>query len=127
MLSPSFRVEQRVRSHHPKEALANLPNAHWQMRAEGGMIWSMNAESSRKELSRARTNWEQIRTYADLQEQLHRDLLAQNPEWIDADGNCPKCDSYDQRLAKLIAGFQFTARKSVGSQHEQQNYAFAEQ
>jgi len=73
----------------------------------------MKAESSRNGVSRAGTNWEQIRTYADLQARLHRDLLMQNPQWIDADGNCPKCDSYDQRLAKLIACFQFIARKSV--------------
>jgi len=96
--------------HHPKEALINLPNAPWQMCAEKGTISGMKAESSRKGVG---TNWEQIRTYTDLQAQVHRDLLTQNPEWTDADGNCPKCDSYDQRLAELIAGFQFTARKSV--------------
>jgi hypothetical protein len=28
------------------------------------------------------------RTYGELQRQLHKDLLAQHPEWIDADGNC---------------------------------------
>jgi hypothetical protein len=83
------------------------------MCAEEGTIPSMKAESSRKGVSRAGTNWEQIRTYADLQARLHRDLLMQNPQWIDADGNCPKCDSYDQRLAELIACFQFIARKSV--------------
>ena len=48
----------------------------------------------------------EIRSYAELQEQLHRDLLAQNPEWIDSDGNSPMLDWYDQRLAKLISTFQ---------------------
>lgn len=47
-----------------------------------------------------------IRSYAELQEQLHRDLLAQNPEWIDSEGNCPKCDEYDRRFAQLISIFQ---------------------
>jgi hypothetical protein len=60
-----------------------------------------------------RGNWGQIRTYADLQKQLHRDLIAQHPEWIDANGDCPTCDSYDRRLAELITGFQSVARKSV--------------
>ena len=51
----------------------------------------------------------QIRSYADLQEQMHRDLLAQNPDWIDADGRCAKCDDYDRRLAELISIFQQAA------------------
>jgi hypothetical protein len=55
----------------------------------------------------------QIRTYADLQEQLHRDLMAQHPEWIDANGDCPTCDSYDRRLAELITVFQSATRGSV--------------
>jgi hypothetical protein len=48
----------------------------------------------------------QIRSYAELQEQLHRDLLNQHPEWIDSEGNCPKCDEYDRRFARLISIFQ---------------------
>jgi hypothetical protein len=71
----------------------------------------MNAGA--ENLAKVRANWHQIGTYAELQEQLHRDLLAQNPEWIGPDGNCPKCDSYDRRLAELIASFQSTTRKSV--------------
>jgi hypothetical protein len=45
---------------------------------------------------------EPIRSYAKLQEQLHHDLRAQHPEWIDSDGNGPMCDWYDRRLAELI-------------------------
>jgi len=48
----------------------------------------------------------QIRSYADLQKQLRNDLLAQHPEWIDSDGNCPTCDEYDRRLAQLISMFE---------------------
>ena len=29
----------------------------------------------------------QIRSYAELRVQLHRDLLAQHPEWIDSNGD----------------------------------------
>jgi hypothetical protein len=60
-----------------------------------------------------RGNWGQIRTYSDLQEQLHRDLMAQHPEWIDANGDCPTCDSYDRRLAELISVFESGTRDSV--------------
>jgi hypothetical protein len=44
---------------------------------------------------------------------LHRDLIAQNPGWIDANGDCPTCDSYDRRLAALITVFKSGTRNSV--------------
>jgi len=59
------------------------------------------------ELSQSTTTWpRQIRSYAELQEQLRNDLRAQHPEWIDANGNSPMVDWYEQRLAELIALFQ---------------------
>ena len=73
----------------------------------------MNRGVPQENAAKVRTNGHQIRTYAELQEQLHRDLLAQHPEWIDADGNCPTCDSYDRRLAELITCFESGTRKSV--------------
>jgi len=73
----------------------------------------MNTAVLQENSAKVRASGHQIRTYAELQEQLHRDLLAQNPEWIGPDGNCPECDSYDRRLAELIAAFQSTTRKSV--------------
>jgi hypothetical protein len=47
-----------------------------------------------------------VRTYRELQRQLHKDLLSQHPEWIDADGNSPTCDDYERRLAHLISIFK---------------------
>ena len=47
-----------------------------------------------------------IHTYAELQKQLHNDLLAQHPEWIQPDGNCPTCEDYDRRFDELISFFQ---------------------
>jgi len=73
----------------------------------------MNTGVSRRGSVKLRGNWGRIRTYADLQEQLHRDLLAQHPEWIEANGDCPTCDSYDRRLAKLISVFQSATNNSV--------------
>ncbi|HMF45762.1 MAG TPA: hypothetical protein VKE29_03735 [Candidatus Udaeobacter sp.] len=73
----------------------------------------MNTGAARRSLGKLRANWGQIRTYADLQKQLHRDLLAQHPEWIEANGDCPMCDSYDRRLAELITVFQSATRNSI--------------
>ena len=73
----------------------------------------MNTGVSRRGSGKLRGTWGRIRTYADLQEQLHRDLLAQHPEWIEANGDCPTCDSYDRRLAELISVFQSASNNSV--------------
>jgi len=73
----------------------------------------MNAGAIQQGSAKLRATWHQIRTYADLQEQLHRDLMAQHPEWIDANGDCPTCDSYDRRLAELITVFQSATGQSV--------------
>ena len=73
----------------------------------------MNTGAAQRGSGKLRANWGQIRTYTDLQEQLHRDLLAQNPEWIEANGDCPTCDSYDRRLAELITVFQSATGQSV--------------
>jgi hypothetical protein len=48
---------------------------------------------------------EEIRTYADLQQQLHNALREQNPQWIEPDGDSPMCRSYERRLAELLALF----------------------
>jgi len=55
-----------------------------------------------------------VRTYRQLKRELHKDLLAQHPEWIDADGNCPTCDDYERRFARLISIFK-SQSKSIGS------------
>lgn len=73
----------------------------------------MNTGAAQRGLGKLRASWGQIRTYADLQEQLHRDLMAQHPEWIEANGDCPTCDSYDRRLAELITVFQSAGDNSV--------------
>lgn len=43
--------------------------------------------------------------YVALQRQMHDALLIQHPEWIERDGNCPKCDEYDRRFAQLLGFF----------------------
>ena len=55
-----------------------------------------------------------VRTYHELQRQLHKDLLAQHPEWIDAEGNSPIRDEYERRLARLIAIFKSRNKTASG-------------
>jgi hypothetical protein len=44
----------------------------------------------------------EVPAYAELQRTMHDALLQQHPEWIERDGNCPKCDDYDRRFAQLL-------------------------
>ena len=43
-----------------------------------------------------------ILTYPDLLRQIRKDLRVQHPEWIQANGKSPMCDSYEARLLKLL-------------------------
>ena len=57
----------------------------------------------------------QIRTYAELQQQIHHDLRVQHPEWVKPNGESPVCELYERRLAELIAFFQFTEANLVAA------------
>jgi hypothetical protein len=41
-------------------------------------------------------------TYAELLQQMHEALRAQNPQWVKPDGESPICDDYERRLAELL-------------------------
>ena len=41
-------------------------------------------------------------TYTDLRRQIHDDLRIQHPEWVQPNGECPTCDSYEARLIKTL-------------------------
>src|SRR5438552_17016660 len=43
-----------------------------------------------------------IDTVAALQHQIHNDLRAQHPEWVEPNGESPMCDFYEARLAPLL-------------------------
>ena len=43
-----------------------------------------------------------VDTYADLVQQIRNDLRLQHPEWIQPNGQCPMCDSYEARLIELL-------------------------
>jgi hypothetical protein len=45
---------------------------------------------------------DEIRSYAQLQRQIHDALRVEHPEWVDPNGDCPTCESYESRLAELL-------------------------
>jgi hypothetical protein len=56
---------------------------------------------------------EEIRSYVQLQRQIHDALRVEHPEWVKSNGDCPTCDSYESRLAELL-GLSFSnERRSV--------------
>jgi len=59
---------------------------------------------SRESLTAPTVAPHQIRTFAELRQQIHDDLRLQHPEWIQPDGESPICDSYEARLTQLLAG-----------------------
>jgi hypothetical protein len=44
----------------------------------------------------------EIRSYAQLQRQIHDALRVQHPEWVEPNGDCPTCESYESRFAELL-------------------------
>jgi hypothetical protein len=60
----------------------------------------------------------QILTYTDLRKQIHDDLRIQHPEWVEPNGECPMCDSYEERLIELLDTFTRTGSdESVADIH----------
>ena len=53
----------------------------------------------------------EIHSYAQLQQRIHDDLRVQHPEWVEPDGNCPTCESYERRLAESIGLLQSSERE----------------
>jgi len=45
---------------------------------------------------------DEIRSYAELQQQIHDALRVEHPEWVQPNGDCPTCESYESRLAELL-------------------------
>lgn len=53
--------------------------------------------------------------YVALQREMHYALRAQHPEWIAPNGESPRCDSYEARLAQLLSLFlEFARSRAAG-------------
>jgi hypothetical protein len=55
----------------------------------------------------------EIRSYVQLQHQIHDALREQHPDGIEKNGDCPTCESYESRFAELLTIFQSNERESV--------------
>jgi len=53
----------------------------------------------------------ELRSYVQLQHEIHDALREQHPEWIEQNGDCPTCESYESRFAELLDIFQSNERK----------------
>jgi hypothetical protein len=45
---------------------------------------------------------DEIHSYVQLQQEIHDALRVQHPDWVEPNGSCPTCDSYESRLAELL-------------------------
>jgi hypothetical protein len=55
----------------------------------------------------------EIRSYVQLQQQIHDALREQHPEWIEENGESPICESYESRFAELLNLFQSREQTSA--------------
>jgi hypothetical protein len=60
----------------------------------------------------------QIHTYTELRQQIRDDLRIQHPEWVEPNGECPICDSYEVRLVELLDALtQRGSNESIAATH----------
>ena len=43
-----------------------------------------------------------VPAYVQLQQQMHEALRKEHPEWVEPNGECPTCEAYESRLAKIL-------------------------
>jgi hypothetical protein len=59
----------------------------------------------------------EIHTYAELRQQIHDDLRAQHPDWIQPDGESPMCDSYEARLVQVLDSVMRVSKEAIVDPH----------
>ena len=55
----------------------------------------------------------EMHSYVQLQRDIRDALRKQHPEWIEPNGDCPTCESYESRFAELLDIFLSNERKSA--------------
>jgi hypothetical protein len=55
----------------------------------------------------------EVRAYAQLQHEIHDALRVQHPDWVEPNGDCPTCESYESRLAELLGISSQTEHRSA--------------
>jgi hypothetical protein len=51
---------------------------------------------------------DEVHSCIQLKQQSTMPCASKHPDWNQADGNCPTCDSYESRLAELLGLSQLT-------------------
>jgi hypothetical protein len=59
------------------------------------------------------TTSNEVRSYVQLQQQIHDALRVEHPEWVEPNGDCPTCESYESRLAELLSLSSPNERRSA--------------
>jgi hypothetical protein len=67
------------------------------------------------EVNMPASGYGEIGSYVRLQHQIHDALREQHPEWIQPNGDCPNCESYESRFAELLDLFRSNGGKSAAS------------
>jgi len=91
-------AERRVHRRQRRSALSNALTwllAHARSANSG--------RSFRRVFRKPGTVFQRLHTYADLRQQIHKDLRLQHPDWVQSNGESPTCDAYEARLMELIA------------------------
>jgi len=57
---------------------------------------------------------DEIHSYIQLRQQIHHALRVQHPDWVESNGNCATCDSYESRLAELL-GLSHRRNRAISS------------
>jgi hypothetical protein len=65
------------------------------------------------------------RAYSQLQRQIHEDLRIQHPDWVEPNGDCPTCDSYESRLAELLGLTQRSNAVQMDQSSSEMSHAVA--
>ena len=55
----------------------------------------------------------EIGSYIQLQHEIHDALREQHPEWVEPNGDCPTCESYESRFVELLTVLQSNEQRSV--------------
>jgi hypothetical protein len=60
-----------------------------------------------------------VSTYTELRQQIHDDLRRRHPEWIQPNGESPKCDSYEVGLVELLDALtqRGSSNESIAARH----------
>jgi hypothetical protein len=63
----------------------------------------MIADALAMKMNTSPTTSDEVRSYVQLQKQIHDALRVEHPEWVEPNGDCPTCQSYESRLAELLS------------------------